>query len=410
MNELGSAGILFAGRLARTALQTIGYVLVSRSLGAAGLGTFAAALALVVLLAPFVEVGGRQLAIRDASRGVAPGLAVGNSLAVSSLLLPAGILAAVLLLRVVVPELEVGVAAVLALSVFVGNRLVVAATVFVPLAQPGKTAWADAIVGSLYLGAAGLLLMAERPTVEKWVVLYGLTYGLAGLVSLAIVIRGTGRIHVRLSDLRSRVRLGSEYSLTTAAATASSDVDKTLLRALGDAAATGQYAVATRAVLLVMMPGLAYLAALQPRFFRGGAPDAPPGTMAPFRKPLLYVVAFGVGTGGLIWLAAPLLPVVFGSSFREATEAARWLAAYPLLALSGLLLADVLTGADRQSRRTGSQLAALAANVVLNIVLIPAHGFRGAIAATLAAQLMFLILVASGVYRLRVAEYGGAPR
>jgi O-antigen/teichoic acid export membrane protein len=73
------------------------------------------------------------------------------------------------------------------------------------------------------------------------------------------------------------------------------------------------------------------------------------------------------------------------------------LAGLPLLRTLESLPSDALTGAGRQSTRTACVVVAAAVNIVLNLVLIPYHGVKAAVATTLLSELVYLALVSMAV-------------
>jgi O-antigen/teichoic acid export membrane protein len=85
-------------------------------------------------------------------------------------------------------------------------------------------------------------------------------------------------------------------------------------------------------------------------------------------------------------VANPLLPAVFGSSFRESADLLRILAlAVPLRYLSGSASA-VLAATDRIATRVRIQALSAALNIALCFAMIPALEARGAAIATVITE------------------------
>jgi O-antigen/teichoic acid export membrane protein len=88
----------------------------------------------------------------------------------------------------------------------------------------------------------------------------------------------------------------------------------------------------------------------------------------------------------VLWGSAPLLPLFIGRGFAESVLALRWLALLPLLRSAHIILGSILTTAGFQHYRTAFQLAIAGFNFMLNLWLIPLHGWRGAVWASLATD------------------------
>ena len=156
-------------------------------------------------------------------------------------------------------------------------------------------------------------------------------------------------------------------------------------------------------------PILAVFSASYYRFFAAGAQGID-GTIALARRLALPVLSLGVAAAAVLWVVAPLAPLVLGADFASAESAIRWLALVPLLQAIFYLGGDVLTGAGHQGVRSGIQLGAAALNIGLNLLLIPAYSWRGAAVATLATDAaLALALWAVVVRRARRTRYVPAP-
>ena len=82
-------------------------------------------------------------------------------------------------------------------------------------------------------------------------------------------------------------------------------------------------------------------------------------------------------------VGAPLVPLVFGASFRESIAALRWLCLLPVLRALHYGWGSAITGAASQWNRTATQFGAAGLNVALNFALIPRWGWHGAAVASL---------------------------
>jgi O-antigen/teichoic acid export membrane protein len=103
---------------------------------------------------------------------------------------------------------------------------------------------------------------------------------------------------------------------------------------------------------------------------------------------------FSVVAAIVFLVAAPLLPVVLGPAYASSVEVVRALCLLPLVLGAQTLISDALTGAGHQGVRASIQVLAALTACALNLVLIPAMGWKGAVIASYASQvLLFLALL-----------------
>jgi O-antigen/teichoic acid export membrane protein len=185
-----------------------------------------------------------------------------------------------------------------------------------------------------------------------------------------------------------------------------------MLARLGTLPAAGVYAAAYRATAMAFTPIAGMLAATYARFFKRG--QAGIAGSRRFAAELLPAAAlYGAAAGIALFLAAPLLPRVLGPDYASAVGAVRWLAPLPLIQAFYYLAGDALTGAGHQRVRTGLQIGAAAADVLLCLWLIPAHQWLGAAWATLGSLglLAVSLWAAVAVVSTRKERHGDAsPR
>ncbi len=150
---------------------------------------------------------------------------------------------------------------------------------------------------------------------------------------------------------------------------------------------------------MAALPVTAVLHAAFPRFFSIGETGGLQATTAFARKMAVPLAAYGVFAGIGLLVVAPLVPLLVGEEFRPSVPLLIVLAGLPLLRTLESLLSDALTGANRQSVRTACVVAAATVNVVVNLILIPHHGVKAAVATTLIAEVLYLALVTLAVRR-----------
>jgi O-antigen/teichoic acid export membrane protein len=180
----------------------------------------------------------------------------------------------------------------------------------------------------------------------------------------------------RLSRIRrADLNEGFSFSLSASSISLYNDIDKTFLVSLGQSHAAGIYSAAYRVVDAASAPIYAVYAAAAPRFFREGARSV--------RAARRLARTTLIRTLPLLFLGAPLLPVLFGGSFRDSVGALRWLCLLPVLRALHYSWGSAITGSASQWNRTHLQLGAAALNLCLNALLIPRWSWQGAAAASL---------------------------
>ena len=114
----------------------------------------------------------------------------------------------------------------------------------------------------------------------------------------------------------------------------------------------------------------------------------------------------GAGLGAVVVVAAPwLLTTVFGAPYLASVTALRWLIVATLclyLAISGGYL---LMAVGRARDNVVAVGAAAAANVALNLILIPSRGIDGAAMATAASFAIMLGITVVAVERSFAAAH-----
>lgn len=173
--------------------------------------------------------------------------------------------------------------------------------------------------------------------------------------------------------------------------------DFLVLGAMAGTGAVGIYAVASKYAEFLRLPALAMTWVTYPRVARLGAE----GFAARGRRLVPPLVLLGAaGALVLALLALPLFPAVYGVAFRSAT--------WPAIIILGGLVAEpaagvasaFLLGVGRPGLNSTLLGAGLLVTLVMDVILIPAHGAVGAAGASAAAYLMADILLLATMWRL----------
>jgi len=388
--SLGGAGT-------RLFIQAAYFIIIARCLGPGQYGGFIAATALTAVMSPFVGLGYGSLLVKNVSRnrrlfpeywgnGLMMTLASGSiltflAMAVCRLVLPRSIPMQVIVLisisdLIFMKLLDLGTWAFQSVERLSGN------------AQLNVMASLTRLIG-----IGGLALTVSHPGVTAWSAIYLAGSIVAGLVAVAWVTFSLGKPKLALHRIRGEGVEGFYFSVSQSAVTIYNDIDKTMVARLATLEAAGVYAAAYRLIDVTVIPVRALLCAAYPSFFRIGK-DGLGATIRHSRRLLVRIVPYSLFASVALLVGAPLVPHILGHQYADITAALRWLALLPVLKTLHVFIADALTGAGHQGIRTLTQVGVAAFNVLINLWLIPAHGWRGAAWSSLASDgLLALVLL-----------------
>ncbi|MDQ6797294.1 MAG: oligosaccharide flippase family protein [Actinomycetota bacterium] len=385
-----------AARAMSLGLQAVQFAILARLLAPTNLGYYVAALALFGIAGAIGEFGLVQTTLLDLHRRrgqeravvVASGLGAAilglGSLCVAAVFtiafLPHGVRfpALVLVPAFVVVRAQVPLVALrqhrLEFVRLAGAELAgraVAVLVLTPLA-----------LGVVHFGASAIFLGAGLSTFLGAVITVG---------ALATRLGVRTASAPRLTDARRLVREAVPLGLANASSVVHMRVDQVILAALGISAGLAAYGVAYRvldaALALVTAVGVVTL----PHLVRASGDDRV--VIAVRVERLLMGLALLVGVAA--FAVAPLaVNVLGGGRYPEAGWYVRLLCPALVISVMNLGYAQIAIVVGRARALLGISLGAVAANVVLNLVLVPRLGVRGSIMATLVTEAVGVALVA----------------
>lgn len=192
---------------------------------------------------------------------------------------------------------------------------------------------------------------------------------------------------------------GFPHAMKGSTAAALDSIDRPMMVAFGLETQVADYAVGYRVATLGQIPIQALLRATFPDFFAaatGGLAEAAKLS----RRLMAPAVIIGVLTAGVLWLGAPLIPLIVGEDYAETAAVIRYLSALPLLRSIQSFPANALAASGKAMWQTAALLAAAALNVGMNMAAIPLYGYRGAIVTTMVSEVVYAVLLFVVVSRL----------
>ncbi len=372
---------LILGQGMRVVIQAVYFVLMARALGVAGYGAFAGVGAWVAVLSPFASFGYGNILIKHVSRDRSLfNLWWGNGLVMtvlSGILLMIG---AILLSSWVLPaSIPLLLVIMVAAADLIFTRLLdLSAQAFQAFEKLDRTAGLQVLINFARLCAILVLwLSTPSPTVLAWGVCYMLSTVAAGLIAVAMVNNVLGKPVLSRKNFSRELIQGFYFSVSLSAQNIYNDIDKTMLSRFSTLTATGIYGAAYRFIDIAFVPVRSLLWASNVRFLRHGAKILR-AAVGYARSLLPWASLYGVGIGALLFIAAPVIPLILGPGYEESVIATRWLAVIPIFRVMHYFAADALTGANHQGLRSALQVSVALFNVVINFWLIPAYSWLGA--------------------------------
>jgi O-antigen/teichoic acid export membrane protein len=372
-------------------------VFIARALGVREYGLFIAVAALAATLAPFAMVGMSTLVMRNVARS-RDSLADSWGNALVMILVAGSVLVATVVAfgGVVLPRSSTMllVACIAVADLIASNVHQLTAETYLAVGDARRSAQLPVVMSVFRMAAAALLFLGVvEGTALTWSFMYLLATVLATVFGLALALRSFGRPSIDLARVRRELATGFQYAIGTSSMTIYNDIDKTLVARLQNTSVAGSYAAGYRVVGVAMTPIFSLLRASFVQFFRHGERGVI-ATSAYAMRLMPVALALGVAAGIGLYVSAPLAPAIFGPGFEDSVDVMRLLAILPIIKAAQNLLADALTGADRQGARSIIQIVVAVLNIGLNIWLIQLWSYRGAIAASLLSDGLLLVLVA----------------
>ena len=390
------------------ALQGAYFIVLARCLGASQYGLFAGALAIALVLSTLSGIGAGSVLVMRSSRNIREFAAqLGTALTYISLSFPvlAGIAFLVShgatggLISVLLP--------LLVSELFFTRILDLGYQSFQARDLLKWTALFNALAGFARLIGVITFALLSLNSVLLWGWVYAAINATLGTVVILVVFKRLGRPVMDVESLCSTWRTGAFFAVGMSSRTVYADADKYLLNYFGFQQDAGIYAAGSRLVNFAFAPIQALVYSRNSALFRVGI-DGYIATWRLIRRIPFAVVLYGAIAGVALYFVSPLVPILLGESFSETSEILKMLA--PVILLQGIhyLFGDALMGIGRQDIRSAAQLGVALIAVFLNIVLIPAMGWHGAICATIISSLtLAFVMVGCFIYGYR-AEARGA--
>lgn len=376
-------------------------LLVARRLGPGAYGSVGVAAGILLYLNQLADGGIELVGIPAVTRDPARVGILASSVLTFRVITALALTLAVLPFTLLMPEPDGRILAIYALSL-VWTALSTRWT-YLGLERPGVVASARVLgetagLVMVYVSVQGAGDVLGVPT-AAWC---------AGAIGSLVMLAGLGRMGVRIrpsfawAECASLFRQARHLLAFTLLGLVLYNFDLLFLRATHGPEDAGLYAAAYAAISFGANVIVAYAHSVLPVLSRP-APDPASRNAAYHRAMKLgFLVTVPAAVGGLV-VAPSVVPLVFGSAFGDAVVALQWLVfTLPLAAVREIAVVALIgSGGERPLVRVNALTAA--ANVVLNVALVPKLGMLGAAAATLLTEVVRLGLAAHAAHRAAFA-------
>ncbi len=178
-------------------------------------------------------------------------------------------------------------------------------------------------------------------------------------------------------------------------------IDTPLIAIMRGPAEAGVYYAGYGVIFAALGLSAPFTRAVMPQMARSRTRSEDGGLSATLRVSLLGSLMGCAVAAAIIPAAGQLLSFVFGASFERGGEALSLLGASLAATFGGTVLQQRMVVDDRQQLLAITAIGAAAANLGLNLLLIPHYGMRGAAIATVASEFFLLF---AGLLAYRRAE------
>ncbi|WP_227820370.1 lipopolysaccharide biosynthesis protein [Ramlibacter tataouinensis] len=385
-----NSAYMIGSQVSIAVLQGLLFILLASALGAHEFGRVASVIAITSVFLPFAGMGLGNVAIMRISRGQAhAAMSLGNGLAVTAVTGTLGVLVAMLIGEAFLHERGTWLLVLLfGISEILMTKVVdLAAHVFLGLERQGVTALFYNLLMVVRLVFAGALFWGfTTPTALHWAELHLAAGVLSAVVVLFYSVRLLGRPRTGYQTVRNDIGKGFLFSVVIAARSVHTDADKAVLARIASEATAGAYTAAFRLVYMACTPITAVLLSLQARIFRRGDQRGLEGSLTAVRRLVLIGGVYCMLLAVAIYAVAPAVPWLLGDSFDLSPDILRSMCLLPFLVIAQAAASDALNGADAQRRVSTLHTLTAGLSVVLNLLLVPGHGWQGAVMAAYASQ------------------------
>lgn len=239
--------------------------------------------------------------------------------------------------------------------------------------------------GMRLIAATIMLVTTSRPDLWVWAV-YATLASAAGLVISQIFL--LGRPLLPSAPTAEDVRSGLPFSLTGSAEKLRTGSDAFMLVRFDQPVEAGIYGAASRLLGAATTPIRALSQATNARAYEAGARSIRSAHRLALRLSGL-ALGWAIPLAAVLAIGGPTIVGLLPSEYAVAGDALQWMAMIPVLRVFQTYNSTALTVTGYNGVRVQLTLWTAVANVGLNAILIPDHGWRGAVSATIITSTVY---------------------
>lgn len=253
---------------------------------------------------------------------------------------------------------------------------------------------------TLRMFAAAVLIVVQP---EAALLTFASAYFLAGAASLAVGLALSSTkwpsIYQWKLPRRHELRRSAGYAASAVTAMGPGELDKTLSTLLLPPVANGVYAAATRVIGATTLPVTALTLSALPRLLRENSASTRSSGSHLARWVFCSAFAYGIILAMGLWVAAPVVNLLFGDQYDGITDVIQLLAfAAPGMCLR-IAAGSTLLALEKPWMRVGFEISGLSLLAATSIVLTRGFGPAGMPMALIASEWTMALVGAGCVYR-----------
>ncbi len=382
------------GLIARSFIQAIYLLTLSRWLGAEGYGLFAGSVALAALASPIANWGSAMLLIQYVALDRTSSRGMWATALVQTGVLGGILLIATLLVSALISE-KLPLEALLCLAI---SELIllpashVASSQCYALQRGGAAALSVCIIPlsrTIALIGVATTEISATPPLAAFIHFFGSAIGFIAIYMLVIWIDGPPAWRKRLPFVDC-TKKGSFYAISNVASINYQEVDKIFILQLLGATVVGPYTAAFRVATIFVLPISALINAALPQMMALGKIN---DRIKKNETILISALGYGFLAGVVIFLTSPFIPKIFGDGFEKTTDYLQILAIWPIFFALRNFLASSLTSHLKQRSRAIIEISGLAFVCILNLIFLKEFGANFAIGILIAAEILMSVIL-----------------
>lgn len=245
--------------------------------------------------------------------------------------------------------------------------------------------------------ALGWFVLFSGGSLLEWAGAHTVSLAAAAILGVVIVTRKYNLKPGLGTGLASDVKEGLPFSLSFATESVFDSADRVLLLRYGHNDDAGLYGLGARITQFGYSPIKILLRSRDAELHRAGGVGIR-AAVSVTRTMFLPGLALSCAAAGVLWLSAPLVPLLFGAKWDEAIPVIRLLAFLPMIRSVQYLIGNTITAYDRQPWRFGATALAACLNLVLNVIYLPTGTWRTAVVTTFISEVFLVMSLALVVW------------